>query len=196
MPAVVSRPAPRIVLASRSPQRRELLGRLGLEFEVVVPEVEEHGEGEPGDAVLENARRKAAAVDAPDRLVISCDTEVAIAGRLLGKPEGEKTAREFLDLLSGRSHEVLGGLVLLGPEPGRVREGVARSTVSFRDLSGADVDNYVASGEWRDRAGGYAIQGLGSTLAERVEGDLSNVIGLPLALLLELAPELARRAST
>jgi septum formation protein len=139
--------------------------------------------------VLENARRKAAAVQSEGALVIGCDTDVVVDGRALGKPADEETAREFLERLSGRSHEVLSGLALLGPEPDRVREGVARSVVTFRTLAAGDVDAYLGSGEWRERAGGYAIQGLGSTLAERVEGDLSNVIGLPLPLLLELAPE-------
>jgi septum formation protein len=190
MPAEVSRPRLKVILASRSPQRRELLERLGVEFEVAVPDVEELGEGDPGNAMLENARRKAAAVQAQGALVIGCDTDVVVDGRALGKPADEETAREFLELLSGRSHEVLSGLALLGPEPDRVREGVARSLVTFRNLGLEVIGNYLASGEWRERAGGYAIQGLGSTLAERVEGDLSNVIGLPVSLLLELAPEL------
>jgi septum formation protein len=142
--------------------------------------------------VLENARRKAAAVQAPGALVIGCDTEVVVDGRVLGQPVDEAAARKYLELLSGRLHEVLSGLVLLGPEPGRSREGVTRSVVTFRPLGEDEIDRYLASGEWRERAGGYAIQGLGSTLAERVEGDLANVIGLPVGLLLELAPELAR----
>jgi septum formation protein len=156
-----------------------------------VPEVEEVGEGDAADAVLENARRKAAAVETGAALVIGCDTDVVVDGRALGKPADADAAREYLKLLSGRSHEVLSGLVLLGPEPDRNREGVARSVVAFRRLGEDDLAQYIASGEWRERAGGYAIQGLGSTLAERIEGDLSNVIGLPLGLLLELAPELA-----
>ena len=142
--------------------------------------------------MLENARRKAAAVQAPGALVIGCDTEVVVDGRVLGQPVDEAAARKYLELLSGRLHEVLSGLVLLGPEPGRSREGVRRSVVTFRPLGEDEIDRYLGSGEWRDRAGGYAIQGLGSTLAERVEGDLANVIGLPVGLLLELAPELAR----
>jgi septum formation protein len=180
-----------VVLASRSPQREAILDALGIEFEVVVPDTPEVSEGDPDQAVLENARRKADSIEAVDALVIGCDTEVALAGRLLGKPAGEQEARKYLQLLSGRSHEVLSGLVLLGPEANRVRKGVARSLVGFRALADRQIDAYLASGEWRDRAGGYAIQGLGSCLAERIEGDLSNVIGLPLGLLLELAPELA-----
>ena len=162
-----------------------------MEFEVVAPDAEEVRGGDPGDAVLESARRKAGAVEAAGALVIGCDTEVTIDGRALGKPGDETAARERLALLSGRSHEVLSGLALLGPEPERIREGVGRTVVSFRDLGAEEVDSYIASGEWSDRAGGYAIQGLGSILAERIEGDLSNVIGLPLALLIQLAPELS-----
>jgi septum formation protein len=181
-----------VVLASRSPQRREILQRLGVQFEVVVPEVEEVGGGDPAQDVLDNARRKASAVDAGGgTLVIGCDTDVAIDGKALGKPGDESRAREYLERLSGRSHEVLSGLVVRGPERDRERSGVARSVVTFRDLGGPTLQGYLRSGEWRERAGGYAIQGLGSTLVERVEGDVSNVIGLPLGLLLELAPELA-----
>jgi len=181
----------KVVLASRSPQRRELLARLGLKFDAVVPGVEEMRGGDPADAVLESARRKAGAADAQGALVIGCDTEVVVDGRMLGKPGDEAEARQFLGALSGRMHEVLSGLVLLGPERRRIREGVGRTSVRFRALGEEAIDRYVASGEWRDRAGGYAIQGLGSTLVEGIEGDLSNVIGLPLALLLELAPELS-----
>jgi septum formation protein len=94
--------------------------------------------------------------------------------------------------LSGREHEVLSGLVVAG-EDGQERSGVCSSTVTFRQLGEKEVERYVDSGEWRERAGGYALQGLGSTLVARVEGDVANVIGLPIGLLLELAPELARR---
>jgi septum formation protein len=185
-----------IVLASRSPQRREILQRLGVEFEVVVPDVEEVGEGEPAEAVLESARRKAMAVGArPGTVVIGCDTEVVVDGRLLGKPGDEGRAREFLQLLSGRSHEVLSGLVLVGPAEGEERAGTASSAVRFRELADADLDRYIGSGEWRERAGGYAIQGLGATLVDRVDGDITNVIGLPLALLLQLEPELGAASS-
>ena len=182
----------KIVLASQSPQRKELLQRLGVEFEIAVPDVEEVSGGEPAEDVVENARRKAmAAQGAGGALVIGCDTDVAIDGAALGKPADEAAAREYLERLSGRDHEVLSGLVLRGPDTDRERSGVARSVVRFRELDGPAVQRYLRSGEWRERAGGYAIQGLGSTLVERVEGDVSNVIGLPLGLLLELAPELA-----
>ena len=185
-----------VVLASRSPQRKEILERLGIPFEVVVPDVEEVVEGEPGEAVLESARRKAMAVEAgAGMLVIGCDTEVVVDGRLLGKPADEGEARQSLELLSGRSHDVVSGLVLVGPDPGQERSGVATSTVTFRELGAAELDRYLAFGEWRERAGSYAIQGLGTTLVDRVVGDISNVIGLPVALLLQLEPELGAASS-
>jgi septum formation protein len=109
---------------------------------------------------------------------------------LLGKPASEPEARERLEVLSGRTHEVLSGLVLVGG--GEERAGVARTHVTFRDLDRATIDFYLRSGEWRDRAGAYAIQGLGSILVASVHGDFSNVVGLPVTLLLELAPELGK----
>jgi septum formation protein len=164
---------------------------------VVVPEVEELGEGEPREVVLENARRKgrAAAESASDDVVVlACDTEVVLDGRVLGKAGNEEQARSYLEALSGRTHTVLGGLVVLGTAAGEgeagERSGVAASAVTFRELDEATLDLYLASGEWRDRAGAYAIQGLGSVLIERLEGDFSNVVGLPVPLLLELAPEI------
>ena len=139
--------------------------------------------------MVENARLKARAVEAgPDALVIACDTDVALDGKALGKPRGEVEAREYLDRMSGRAHEVLSGLVVL--EGGEERSGLERTSVFFKELSEAEKERYVRFGEWRGRSGGYAIQTLGSTLVERVEGSVSNVIGLPVGLLAELAPRL------
>ncbi len=157
-----------------------------MEFEVVVPGVEELTGGDPEVEVLENARRKARAIDR-DGMVIACDTDVAVDGRALGKPQDEREAREYLELLSGRPHQVLSGLVVLR---GEERSGVERTTVVFKDLDEAAKERYMRFGEWRGRSGGYAIQTLGSTLVERIEGSVSNVVGLPVGLLLELAPEL------
>ena len=184
-------PPPKVVLASRSPQRRAILTALGVDFEVADPAIEELTEGDPRDLVVENSRWKAAAVATsvkPGTLVIAGDTEVAVDGRVLGQPKDEAEARSHLELLSGREHEVLGGLALLGA--GDPRDGVEVSVVRFRDLDPPLFEAYLASGEWRGRAGSYAIQGLGSALVASVEGDVSNVIGLPVALLLRLAPEL------
>jgi nucleoside triphosphate pyrophosphatase len=180
-----------VVLASGSPQRSEILRKLGVEFEVVVPGVEELIGGDPEVEVLENARRKAHAVPAatePGCLVIACDTDVVLDGRALGKPGDEAEAREYLDRLSGRAHEVLSALVVLAG--GEERSGLERTTVVFKQLDEDAKRRYVRFGEWRGRSGGYAIQTLGSTLVARVEGSVSNVVGLPVGLLAELAPEL------
>jgi septum formation protein len=182
----------KVVLASGSPQRSEILRKLGVEFEVVVPGVEELIGGEPEVEVLENARMKARAVER-DGLVIACDTDVVVDGRALGKPGDEREAREYLELLSGRAHEVLSGLVVLAE--GEERSGLERTTVVFKELDEAAKERYVRFGEWRGRSGGYAIQTLGSTLVARIEGSVSNVVGLPVGLLVELAPELFERDS-
>src|SRR5436190_19121570 len=190
----------RIVLASASPRRRELLTALGLAFDVIPPAIDETRTGGPAEAVLANARAKAHAVAeraGEGALIVGVDTDVAIEGRLLGKAATEAEARERLETLSERTHEVLSGIAILllhradNPEE---RAAVETSRVTFAPLDGATIDLYAASGEWRDRAGAYAVQGLGSMLVERVDGDLANVIGLPLRRLLKLAPELAEKA--
>ncbi|HEX6152083.1 MAG TPA: nucleoside triphosphate pyrophosphatase [Solirubrobacterales bacterium] len=179
-----------MVLASGSPQRREILQKLGIEFEVVVPGVEELTSGDPEHLVVENARRKAGAV-AADGLVMACDTDVVLDGEVLGKPADADEARAYLDRMSGRAHTVMSGLVVL--EDGEERSGLERTTVVFKDLSDAEKERYVAFGEWEGRSGGYAIQTLGSSLVERLEGSVSNVVGLPVGLLAELAPALFER---
>jgi nucleoside triphosphate pyrophosphatase len=182
-----------IILASGSPQRRALLAALGLDFEVRVPAVHEETDGEPRDLVVRNALRKAESVatEGDGVLVIAGDTEVVIDGEVLGQPESEDEARAHLERLSGSEHHVLGGLALLGPDgDAEPRTGVDVSTVAFRELDPALLDAYITSGEWRGRAGSYAIQGLGSALVDIVRGDVSNVIGLPVGLLLRIAPEL------
>ena len=120
--------------------------------------------------------------------MIACDTDVVLDGKALGKPADEVEAREYLDRMSGRAHEVLSGLVVL--EGGEERSGLERTSVFFKELSEAEKERYVDFGEWEGRSGGYAIQTLGSTLVERLEGSVSNVVGLPVGLLVELAPGL------
>ena len=176
---------PELTLASGSPQRRAILEQLGLDFRVVVPDVEELTEGEPRELALENARRKARAVDG--ELVLAADTEVVLDGRALGKPADTEQAEDFLRRLSGRAHEVVSGIVLRrGPDE---RSDVASTTVRFRRLDDRDIGWYVASEEWRGRAGGYAIQGRGAALVEAIDGDYWNVVGLPVAALVRLMPE-------
>jgi septum formation protein len=162
---------------------------------VVVPNVEELRDGPPEEVVVENARRKARAGLAAtrgDRHVLGVDTDVVLDGRTLGKADDEAQARARLESLSGRTHEVLSGIALI--EGGfEERTALGRSLVTFRELEPETIDLYLRSGEWRDRAGAYAIQGLGSILVERLEGDFSNVVGLPVATLVQLAPELLER---
>ena len=196
--------APRLILASRSPRRREILGWLGVPFEVVEADVEElTGGADPEALVLENARLKAvagfaAAGDPEDAVVLGVDTDVFLDGRMLGQPTERAEAEARLRALAGRDHEVLSGLCLIGPRaaaipgaPLRERSGVSRSTVRFRELDEPTLSAYLDSEEWRGRAGGYAIQGLGSMLIEKVEGDFSNIVGLPIPVLLGLEPALA-----
>lgn len=154
-----------------------------------MPGVEELTGGDPEVEVVENARRKAHAVSGRVHArVIACDTDVVLDGKALGKPADELEAREYLEQMTGRSHQVLSGLVVL--VDGEERSGLESTTVVFKELSEAEKERYVGFGEWRGRSGGYAIQTLGSTLVERVEGSVSNVVGLPVGLLVELAPEL------
>ncbi|HEU0019106.1 MAG TPA: Maf family protein [Thermoleophilaceae bacterium] len=176
----------RLTLASRSPQRRAILEQIGVDFDVVVPDVEELTEGEPDAVVLENALRKARAVDG--ELVLACDTEVVLDGRVYGKPGDEGEAERFLRELSGRAHRVVSGLALI--EHGHEATATATTGVTFRELDEPTLRWYLDSGEWRERAGGYAIQARGAALVERIDGDYLNVVGLPLATLLELKPSL------
>ena len=137
--------------------------------------------GDPRHVVVENARRKARAIEGD--LVLGCDTEVILDGQVFGKPADEAQARIFLQRLSGRTHEVYGGLVLR--RGGEEQTGVSVTKVRFRALEAGEIDAYLATGEWRDRAGGYAIQGIGAALVDGIEGDFWNVVGLPV-------PELVR----
>jgi len=190
----VSPHPPPIVLASRSPQRREILATLGLDFSVRVSEAPELEEGEPAAVALENALRKARAVARPDRdeLVIGCDTIVVLGGRIYGKPADEREAAATIRALAGRTQQVISGLAVL--RRAEERTAVASTEVTFRPADEELVAWYVATGEWRERSGGYAIQGAGAKLVERIDGEVENVVGLPLQTLLELAPELGRRS--
>jgi septum formation protein len=182
-----------LVLASRSPQRRAILERLGVTFEVRPSNTPELEQGEPQAMAIENAMRKARAARLPGRAeaVIGCDTIVVLDGTVYGKPADEREARATLGALSGATHEVLSGLALL--LPGEDRTALARTAVTFRALEPQELDSYVATGEWRERSGGYAIQRAGATLVSAVEGEIENVVGLPLASLIRIYPELMRR---
>jgi septum formation protein len=175
-----------LVLASRSPRRRAILEQLGVEFRVEAPEVEELSEGEPRELVRENALRKARAVEG--ERVLGVDTAVVLDGRAFGKPRDAAEAEGFLRILSGRDHEVMSGITVR--DAGDERSEVAVTRVRFRELDERTIDWYLSRGEWGDCAGGYAIQGRGAALVERIEGDYWNVVGLPVPVLLGLVPDL------
>jgi septum formation protein len=182
-----------LVLASGSPQRRAILERLGVAFTVRPADAPELDSGDPDDVVARNALHKARAVRVPGarEAVLGCDTIVALDGVIYGKPRDGGAARATLKALSGATHEVVSGLaLLLAGEPDRT--AIARTAVSFRDLDEGLLQWYLATGEWRGRAGGYAIQGAGAALVRAVLGDYENVVGLPLASLLDVYPELLK----
>jgi septum formation protein len=179
---------PTLILASRSPQRRAILSQLGIPFTVEVPDAEELVDGPPDEVVVENAYRKAAAVGHSDGVVLGVDTLVCIGTRCYGKPRDQDEARATLLALSGRRHVVTSGLCLI--ERGVVRTAATRTFVEFRRLDDQLLAWYLGSGEWRGRAGAYAIQGRGAALVEGIEGDYLNVVGLPVSTLLELSPQL------
>ena len=169
-----------LVLASTSPQRRAILEQLCIPFEVVAPDFEEVD----GTSPLERAAGKARSVDGGDRPVLGVDTEVLFEGTLLGKPADATEAEAMLEGLAGRTHEVVSGLCLRTPAWEELHEEVTH--VTFRPLTPRDLAHYVAAGEWEGRAGAYAIQGLGASLVDRIEGDFLNVVGLPGSLLVRL----------
>jgi septum formation protein len=171
-----------LVLASTSPQRRAILEQLRVPFEVVPPDYEELG-----DDPVEHAAGKARSVDGGGHPVLGVDTDVFVDGRRLGKASDAGHAGEMLELLSGRTHEVVSGLCLRGDGWEELHR--AATSVSFRPLTPGEIDRYVALGEWENRAGAYAVQGLGASLVERIEGDYLNVVGLPAALLIRLLAE-------
>ncbi len=179
-------PRPRFILASASPRRLELLGQIGLAPDAVVPaDIDETPrKGELPRALaerlaLEKINAATAKPDCAGAAILAADTVVACGRRVLPKVEGEGDARRCLALLSGRRHRVLGGIAVRAPD-GTVRARVAETTVAFKRLTHAEIDAYIASGEWRGKAGGYAIQGLAAAYIHWIQGSYSNVVGLAL----------------
>lgn len=178
---------PRLVLASGSPRRAEILTALSIPFEVRVPELEERLR--PDEAPAEAARRlaaeKARAIPRHDgEIVLAADTIVAVDALPLGKPVDRDEAIEMLLRLGGRDHHVFTGLAVLSG--GGIESGVERTRVRFRPLARPECEEYVGTGEPLDKAGAYGIQGRGAALVERIDGDFYNVVGLPVRLLLSL----------
>lgn len=160
-----------------------------------IPGVSELSSGDPARVTVQNALGKARAAlregKGEGEVIIGCDTVVYLDGTIHGKPENESTARAMLHALAGRTHEVLSGLAVL--DGARELTALERTSVTFRGLDDQMVAWYLATGEWRGRAGGYAIQGAGAALVRAVKGDYENVVGLPLARLLDVYPELLSR---
>jgi septum formation protein len=177
-----------VILASGSPQRKAILEQLGVKFRVEVPELEEVVDGDPREVVRENALLKARAVRG--HTVLGADTAVVLDGQIFGKPADRHAAAAFLGALNDSTHEVMTGIAVV--DGGVERSDVAVTRVRFRSLAPTEIDWYLDTGEWHDRAGGYAIQGKGAALVEAIEGDYFNVVGLPVPALLRLMPDLLR----
>jgi septum formation protein len=178
-------PAPRLVLASTSPRRRALLREAGILYEAAAPRnvTEDFLPDEPPDELARRhalAKARSVAADYPGRLVLGADTVVVLDGRVFGKPADEAEARAMLAALAGRTHVVHTGLARVDGASGREAAEVEATAVTMRPLSAEEIGRYVATGEPRDKAGAYAVQGRGSLLVERVDGDYFNVVGLPL----------------
>jgi septum formation protein len=185
--------SPALVLASGSPQRRAILTQIGVAFTVHVTDADELTAGPPDEVVLENAFRKARAaadVIGSQVPVLGVDTLVALGARIFGKPVDRDAARTTLRTLAGAEHMVLSGVCLISD--GHVRTAAARTRVRMRALDDDQLEAYLQTGEWRGRAGGYAIQERGALLVSEIVGDYLNVVGLPVATLVEMAPELLR----
>ena len=172
----------KLILASASPRRRELIARLGVTPDAIAPsDIDEtpHKAELPRDYAKRMAREKAQAATSGDGFVLAGDTVVAAGRRILPKAEDEATARQCLELLSGRRHRVLSAIALRGPDR-TMRERLSETVVLFKRLSTQEIDAYLASGEWDGKAGGYAIQGIAEGLISRIQGSHSGVVGLPL----------------
>ena len=175
--------APSLILGSASPRRRELIARLGVDLSgVAAADIDETPMRAelPRVYAMRMAREKAAAVNGGAAFVLAGDTVVACGRRILPKAEDEATARQCLALLSGRRHRVLSAIALKYPD-GALREKLSETVVRFKQLSAAEIDAYIAGGEWHGKAGGYAIQGRAAALIPGINGSYSNVVGLPLA---------------
>ena len=182
----------RLVLASTSPQRRAILEQLAIPFDVVSPDYVEDDppDAEPTELVRRHAEGKARSVHTDGRITLGVDTTVVLDGRVYAKAADDAEAASMLHELSGRTHTVVSGLCLLGAGDDVIAHEL--TDVTFRLLTAETVAAYTATGEWKGRAGGYAIQGLGGRLVERLDGDYLNVVGLPGALLVSV---LERHAS-
>ena len=183
----------RLILASASPRRADLLREAGIDVEIQPANVDEdvapHERPEVYVRRIAEAKARAISGRAPGRLVLAADTAVVVGGEILGKPTGPEDAARMLRTLSGRAHQVVSGVCLLKDDERVVDTAVEVTTVEFAVLSAAEVAWYVGSGESMDKAGGYAIQGLASRFVTRIDGSYSNVVGLPIAVVYRMCTE-------
>jgi len=179
---------PRLILASGSPRRRELLAKMGYTFEICAPDVDEHVSGHAREIVRTLAERKARAAAAryESGVIIASDTLVSLDGAPLGKPADADDARDMLRALSAREHEVFSGVCVMDAATGRMESRVARTGVRFRAVREAEIEAYVATGEPMDKAGAYAIQGGAGAFVEALDGSFENVMGFPVDDVAEL----------
>jgi len=170
-----------LILASKSPRRSELLGRLTSDFVVVPSHIEEIGAGTPTEQAMDVAKAKARAVGRTERgVIVGADTIVVIGDEILGKPRSRDEAARMLRRLGGREHSVLTGLYVWNRESGEEREHCERTRVTFRSIDDAEIEAYLGAGEYHDKAGAYAIQGAAAKFILGINGDYTNVMGLPL----------------
>jgi septum formation protein len=193
----------KLVLASRSPRRAEILRNAGFEFQIVPAEVDESlRPGEPvawyvrrlaEEKARKVARQLSATSQAPAAVIVAADTAVVLGNSILGKPRSADDARAMLRLLSGETHEVFSGLAVLGLETGAIRIATESTRVTFLPMTDGEIEEYIASGEPFDKAGAYAIQGRGGKFISRIEGCYFNVMGLPLSRLYSMLREMDAR---
>ena len=182
----------RLILASSSPRRKEILSEIGLRFEVASPRIEEHiNSTPPARHVTKYSQEKIEAVSGQfqDGLILSADTIVVLEEEILGKPKDGKEASGMLFKLSGKTHTVYTGVAVLNSPRNKFATGYQTTEVTFNLLSGSAIEKYISTGEYADKAGAYGIQGMGSFLVKEIKGDMDNVIGLPLATVHRLLKE-------
>ena len=184
----------KLILASKSPRRREILENLGYDFEIITADTDENSDiTSPSEFVMELAKRKAVAVMntvscQSERAIIGCDTVVAIKDKILGKPKDEQDAKKMLAELSGNVHSVYSGLCVVCGD--KILTDYCKTDVYFDSLTNEDVDWYIAQNEWSDKAGAYGIQGKAGVFVRKIDGDYFNVVGLPVNLLYKMLKEI------
>ncbi|OGI83132.1 septum formation protein Maf [Candidatus Nomurabacteria bacterium RIFCSPLOWO2_01_FULL_33_17] len=183
----------KVILASTSPRRKELFEKTGIPFEIVASSYEEDMtlDMSPKDLAMFLSKGKAESVanDNPDAIVIGADTFIAFEDKVLGKPHTKERAKEMLSILSGKQHFIITGFTIIEKSSGKLISKAVESKILLKNLTEKEIEDYIATGEPLDKAGAYAVQGLGANLIEKIEGDYSNILGLPVDEVLEALKE-------